>query len=288
MPSNWNLSYAGEDLDFGSIASGYVFTGAPDLGPPDIRTDDAVRPRGDGVAFGVDFLSGRTCGFSLAVSGADEADARVRLARLSKAWRADVVRQTSGAVATLTADTGRVSFGRPRRFASVDELLPQGMTEVIADFASADSLWYGQESSTRVTLALSSGGGLIAPLASPLSTTFSSDRSRVLYVGGQVPTWPVFEIQGPITNPIVEVVGVLKMEFRTTLAYDEKLVVDTRPWARSILRNGSSLAGSLSRTSTRLSKAALPPGDHEIVLRGTSQPGTASVDVSWRDAYLTP
>lgn len=288
MPNDWLLSYPGAALPFGSVASGYVFTKAPDLGAPDVETDDASRPRADGVMFGVDYFGGRTIGFDISVAGANEADARARLAVLTKAWRADAVRRTPGAVTTLTADTGRVTFGRPRRFASVDTFLPEGLTEVVADFACADPLWYGQENLSTVALTPPPGGGLIAPLAEPLATTSTSDRSTALVVGGEVPTWPVFEIAGPITNPVVEIVGLFKMEFRTTLAYDETLVVDTRPWARTILRNGASVAGSLTRTSARLSQAAIPPGAYEMVLRGASEPGTANVRAIWRDAYLTP
>lgn len=288
MPNDWHLSYPGEDLAFGSVASGFVFDAAPEVGPLEIRSDDAVRPRADGVVFGADFFGGRTITFGITVDGADEAEARERLAVLTKAWRADSIRSTPGAVATLASDSGRVAFGRPRRFVSADELLPFGLSRVTCDFAGGDSLWYGAESSASVTLAPSSNGGLIAPLASPLATTATSDRSTGFTVGGEVPTWPVFEIQGPITNPVVEVVGVFRMEFRTSLAYDQTLTVDTRPWARTILRDGASLAGTLSRTSTRLSQASLPPGRYELALRGASESGTASVGIRWRDAHLTP
>ncbi len=288
MPNDWRLSYTGESLAFGSIASDFVFTAAPDIGPSDIQHDDAARPRADGVVFGADFHGGRTITFDLAANGANEAEARTLVARLAKAWRADAIRKKPGAVATLTSDTGRVTFGRPRRFAAIDELLPQGLVQVLADFACAEDVWYGTETSVNVALQPPAGGGLIAPLASPLATTATSDRSTVIRVGGDLSTWPVFEIQGPIVNPVVEVVGRLKMEFRTTLAFDQKLIVDTRPWARTILRNGASVAGSLTRTSTRLSQAAIPPGAHELVLRGTSDSGTASVITRWRDAYTTP
>lgn len=288
MPNDWHLSYADVDVPFGSVASGYVFNKAPEVGAPEIVQEDATRPRSDGVAFGVDYLSGRTVTFDLTVNGRDEADARAKLADLARAWRADAVRQTAGAVAALTSSNGRSTFGRSRRFASADELLPQGMTQVVADFASADDLWYGQETKVSVGLVPAPGGGLVAPLAAPLSTTSTSDRSQVVTVGGAVPTWPVFEIQGPITNPVVEIVGRIRMEFRLSLAFDQTLVVDTRPWARSVLLDGASVAGSLTRTSTRLSRSALAPGSHELVLRGVSQSGTARLSAAWRDAYLTP
>jgi hypothetical protein len=162
------------------------------------------------------------------------------------------------------------------------------MTQVLADFACSDAGWYGSEQSENISLVPDPGGGLIAPLASPLATTRTSDRSQSFTVGGHLPTWPVFEIKGPITNPVVEVVGLLSMEFRLSLAFDQTLIVDTRPWARSILRDTASKAGTLSRTSTRLSKAAIPPGKYEFVLRGTSDSGTASATLRWRDAFVNP
>lgn len=256
---------------------------------PDIGTDDADRPRADGVAFGVDTFGGRTITFAIDVLGVDEAEVRAQAAVLAHAWRADIVRQSPGAVATLMSDSGRVTFGRPRRFAADNEWQQQALIRATADFACADTLWYsGVESTQVVTFAPAVGGGLVAPLASPLSTTATSDRSQVFTVGGELGTWPVFEIEGPITNPVVEVVGLLRMEFRTTLAFDQKLVVDSRPWVRSILRNGASVAGTLSRKSTRLSQALLIPGAHELVLRGVSDTATARATVRWRDAYLTP
>ncbi|WNN93973.1 minor tail protein [Arthrobacter phage Nitro] len=288
-PQAWRLTYQGENLAFGSIESGYVFTTAPDLGAREIEHEDERRPRTDGVSFGQDFMAGRTLTFELDVSGADEADAKAKLARLSRAWRADAVRNTPGATATLTSGSGRVAFGRPRRFASNDDLQPQGLSTVVADFATADELWYGgTEQGVTVSLVPTPSGGLMAPLAAPLSTTISSDRSQGVTIGGELPTWPVFEIRGPVTNPSVELVGALRMDFRLVLAYDQKLVIDTRPWARSILRNGASVAGTITRTSTRLARAALAPGAYEFVLRGTANTGNPSATIRWREAYITP
>lgn len=288
MPDSWRLSYRGTNLSFGALSSGYVFPTAPELGAPELTTDDTGRPRGDGVTFGADFRGGRTITFAIDVDGADEAEARELLGPLARAWRADTIRSTPGATAQLTAHTGRSTFGRPRRFLADLEGLPSGLVTVTADFAAADDLWYGAEQRTSVSLVPVPTGGLISPLASPLSTTRTSDRSTVLDVGGELATWPVFEVAGPITNPVVEVVGRLRMTFRLSLAYDETLVIDTRPWARSILRNGASVAGALTPSSTRLSRAALPPGRHETVLRGASSTGSASLVTRWRPAFHTP
>jgi hypothetical protein len=288
LPDSWRLTYPGTELAFGALGSGYVFPTAPELGAPELSTDDTGRPRGDGVTFGADSRSGTTITFAIDVDGENEAEARQLLGPLAAAWRGDAVRSTPGATAQLTAHTGRSTFGRPRRFVANLEGLPAGLVVVTADFATADDLWYGDEESGSVQLVPAPSGGLLAPLAAPLSTTQTSDRSTVIRVDGELPTWPVFEVAGPITNPVVEIVGQLRMEFRLTLAYDQRLVIDTSPWARSILRNGASVAGTLSPSSSRLSRAALPPGEHEIVLRGSSSLGTASLAARWRPAFHTP
>ena len=288
MPNDWRLVYPGTDLAFGSVTSGLVFPVAPAIGTTETEADDTRRPRGDGTVFGVDYLSGQTIGFAVDVVGPDESATRARLATLARAWRGDAVRSSPGAVAELVAHTGRSTFGRPRRFVSNDDEIHSGLAAVTADFVTADDLWYGPEQAAEVSLVPAAGGGLVAPLASPLSTTATSDRSAVFQVDGEVPTWPVLEVAGPLTSPVIEIVGVLRIELDLTLAYDQTLVIDTRPWARTVLRDGASVSGRRTRASTRLDAAALPPGTHQLVLRGASATGTARATARWRNAYTTP
>lgn len=290
MLNNWRLAYSGTNFQFGTIDSHYVF---PQSGPPgisniDIDDQDASRPRGDGVLFGTDYRSGTTVTFDIEVDGGDsEQSANDLLQVLAKAWRGDSIRQTPGALATLTAHTGRSTFGRPRRFQPKYDLTPFGITAVTCDFATADDLWYDPEDTAVVKLIPDVGGGLVAPLASPLSTTATSDRSQTFTVGGTVPTWPVITIMGPLTNPVIEVLGRFTLSFNLTLAADQKLVIDTRPWARTIKRNGANVAGTLLASTSRLSDTAVPPGTYNLSLRGASATGTPQAQIAWRNAYPT-
>lgn len=292
LNDQWSVVYPGAEFTFGTGETPVFNITTPDLGDIDVRTSDTERARTDGVSFGTDFRGGRTIGFDLGIKGETEDVIRDAEAALSRTWRADVVRSTPGAVAELRSryrDRERVVFGRPRRYAPDLSNAKFGLGLVSADFQCADDKWYSvDESVVSVNLVPAPGGGLVAPLASPLSTTESSDRSVGLRVTSDLPVWPTFEIHGPITNPVIEVVGVLRMELRTTLAYDETLVIDTAPWGRSVLVGGGSRAGALTRTSTRLSKASIPPGNYELALRGEDATGTASATVRWRDVYTTP
>lgn len=292
LENEWRLVYPGEDFTFGTGASDVFNVTAPDLGDIPLRVDDAEVPRGDGGLFGVDFHGQRTITFDLGITGDTPTDIRASVAALTLAWRADSVRTVPGAVAELRAryrGEERLVYGRPRRFApNLREVSTGLFASATADFLCSDDRFYSvDEHVAIVSLVPPLGGGLLAPLGSPLATSESSDRSIVLDVEGELPAWPLIEIDGPITNPVIEVVGLWKLAFNLTLAYDQTLVIDTAPWARTILRNGASVAGSIARTSTRLSKAALPPGSWELALRGTSSTGTPVARIRWHDSYST-
>lgn len=287
MYGDWHLSYPGVELSFGTRESGMGLGAAPSIGLPDELLEDVSVPGGDGTIFGVDLIGGPTIMFEIDVIAREDRNAvREMMETLRHAWRADSIRFTPGAVATLRADSGRVTFGRPRRLASDDDDDRYGWSRVTADFAASTDLWFGEIETAEVGLVPVPTGGLVAPLASPLSTTPSSDRSQIVTVTGKMPTWPTVTIFGPITNPVIEL-GPVRWELRTTLAYDQSLTVNASPWARTILRDGAGLPGALSPGSTRLANSLIPPGSHEFVLRGTSQTGTARAVASWRPAFHT-
>lgn len=283
------LAYPGESVTVGLADSEATFLAPLDLGDVAIEAADAPRPRGDGVSFGTDYFGGRTITLDLGIVRPSESEALDALSRLRRAWRADAIRLTPGATASLTfrrAGRERVVFGRPRRFAPGLEDIGQGMATVLADFAATDDLFYST-TTTRllVPFAPAPTGGLMAPLASPLATTGDSDRSMALTVAGEMPSWPRVTIAGPVVNPVVELVGLWRLEVRASLLEGDSLVIDTAPWARTVLRNGAGAAGLFSRASVRLSKAAIPPGTYEAVLRGSSVTGSASALIEWRDTY---
>lgn len=287
MVTSWTLTTGSTSFAFGSVESGFALHSAPDIGTVSFAAEDFSIVNGDGRLFGKDSVEPAPIGFVFDITAGTETAARELLERAKLAWRGDAVRGTPGATATLTSENGRSTFGRPRRFAADTDAIAHGFVRVSADFLPATDLWFGANQVTQVNLIQAAGGGLISPLGSPLTTTADSDRSRGFVVGGALPTWPVIEVTGPITNPVVEIVGGARFEVRTTLAFDQKLTIDTRPWARTVMRGSASVAGLLSVRSTRLSTAELSPGPHEAALRGVSATGTPKLTLRWRDAYTT-
>lgn len=289
--AEWTLEYDGVSLSWGAPGDRIILDGPPEVGSPEISTDDTRRPRADGIAFGMDYRGGVSVTFSLAVVADDEEEARDLAASFSRAWRGDAVRKTPGSVATLRSRLGtreRIVYGRPRRFAQDDTHAPEGVVLLTCDFQCVNDVAYSNGDTVEaVSLVPPASGGMESPLAAPLTTTAPSSYPGGIEVGGDLPAWPVVQVDGPITDPEVQVTNEWTLRLRTTVPAGDALVIDTRPWRRTITRlsDGASFAGVLTRESVPLSQASLDPGGYEIALRGIDQTGTASMRFSWHDTY---
>ncbi len=291
MLGDWTLDVGGDRLTFGTRASGLPLVKPPVVDVAESRRQSrAALPSDDGVLFGVDHLDGTTITFEMRIKRSTADEAHVAGETLRRAWRGDRVRTVPGAVAELHAPTGRVTFGRPNRFAIDDRELHAHHRVPLVTFETVDDLFYGAEETVSVGLVPPPSGGLRAPLRAPLRTTQVGERSTGFRVGGSIPTrhWRAVVSGGDILSPVIEVPGCFRLELLgLSLAYDQVLVIDARPWVRTVLRDGGSVAGKRSRRSTPLRDAALTPGLHELVLRGQSTSGTARADLAWRPAFPT-
>lgn len=261
-----------------------------DFGTPDMRPQDVDRAREDGIRFGRDYRRARTITFEGAVlttgPALDAIDA------LTAAWLADDIRLQPGVVTTLRMRRGgraRRVWGRPRNIAVTSGATLRGWAPFTAEFTTADHLFYDDvEQTASVDIVPPIGGGVVSPVVSPVTTVAESVAQGRIVVGGTAPTWPVIRINGPIMRPTVELLGRWSITLAVSLASDDYLVVDPRPWTRHVTtRFGTNSAGAFTATSPPLSDLTLPPGDTTLVLRGTDATGTASASVAWRDAYTT-
>ena len=234
---------------------------------------------------GQDFKEPPTISFDMWANGSSEDDARVALGALIHAWDSPGLRGQGGQVAELVHPRGRSVFGRPRKIAPTQiNRVERGQVEVTAAFDMVTDRWFGSEGSATVSLVPPLGRGLVAPLVEPLTIQGAAQNAYGFTVGGSEPAYPVIEFRGPITNPSLHGPG-WDLRVRGSLAYDETLIVDTRPWVRSLTLNGRPAAGLLMPSSSRLRDVTLPPGFHSVQLRGTDITGTASALISWREAH---
>ncbi|MFD7505376.1 hypothetical protein [Streptomyces sp. NPDC059850] len=303
----WNLSYSangvhpGANFTFGSLASGCYLIEPYEITYADVDAGDVPMPREDGARLGEDYRGQATITFEVGVDTVSDAPSQLgrhganldAVSAMLQAWDGEAVRKrfaTPAVLRTVQGGRARRFYGRPRKYApAASKLTRQGYTPVVATFVCIDSTAYSDtEHTIRVDMAPPPHRGLIGPLTTPLSMT-GAGATKVpgeTVMAGTKPTWPVITFYGPVSKPACEVIGGWKASLDLTLSAGQRITIDTRPWARTVLRNGSaSVAGSLTRSSPRLKDMRLPPGRHDFVLRGTDSTGTSYMTIAWRDAW---
>lgn len=289
----WNLTVGTRRLDFGCELTGLGLMGTPKVRPV-VDFDSFANPGMDGRRLGRVRRRGQIV--SLAVEARPDHRPMVEVwGELLNVWRADTVRHRHEELASLTAPSGRFTLGMPVDIDPEEEYRIFDANRASLTFEAVDDLWYGPEESTTIRFVPPATGGLTFPAEAPF--TFDSGptvRNASVQVSGELATWPVFEISGPVTNPEVDIVGVGRLVFRTTLAYDQVLRVDTRPWARWVKRastqrpsDWAAFPGALSPSGARLSDVSLSPGTYQVLLRGYDPTGTAELRVSTWPAHTS-
>lgn len=281
------------DLDGYQFGKGKdVFVQSLDPGEADWTTQDAENAVADGQRFGRDFLRGPEWTFGCGVDATDAESALTVLREFAKAWRNRAHRQTPGTFSTLrynVAGRTRRVYGRPRSLTyPPDQTMWQGYIPVTAKFQTVDPLHYADaQQSQSVTLVSTSTGGWVWPAVFPISTIGGGQRQGIIAETGTDVEAPVIvTFNGPIDNPWVECQD-WRIELTSTLAYDQSVVIDTRPWVNTVLRNdGASLAGDLTRKSN-LRDARLSAGGAELIFGGNDTTRTATCKVTWRPAFET-
>lgn len=155
---------------------------------------------------------------------------------------------------------------------------------------AADPTVYAELLQTADTTALTVGGGgaEVFPHGFPYSYGDYSGGGNVNVTnGGEVPSYPVVEVYGPITAPSIFNVTTGKVVSFTalTIAAGDFLEVDMK--AETVELNGSpdvNLIGKLDVASSEF--WALEPAVNAIRLSGSAFDAATKARVKWRDAYL--
>lgn len=269
----------------------YLISGFAPGGKPETLDNDRDRAYADGRVFGRDRLGGRTVAIEVTVDEDTIGDAIAAYSLLTRVWNSAIVRRTSSDVVAMRvrmfAETDtRVVWGRPRRFDPAnDQLLDRGRIDVVADFACVDHLWYEDTPDpVLATTVQASTGAFTAPFVVPLASTTTASASGGFSIGGVEEAWLQVRINGPIVNPVVDILGEYRVELATSLLADQYVDIDARPWVRTAMRSdGANLAGTFSAATPPMSEMTLSPGNHTVVLRGQDVTGTATLTL-WRQA----
>ncbi len=291
-------------LVFGTEDTGYLTLTRPIMVSGEIRTNDTDMPQEDGRNFGRDYISGKSMTFEAGVltdsyntvlAGRTSHRANLdALDRFQSFWEDEEWRATPRSMAVLrTREGGQTwrAYGRPTKYDEVaGRTTAEGYTPILFEFRLRDNSWYADtESVVDTKLAPSPEGALIAPLVAPLRTTVVTSALVVARVAGTKATWPVIEIHGPADNPRVTI-GERVYGIDTYITEGDSVIIDTRPWVRSVIRtsDGAGLAGALTWTTPALAKSRLDPGTYNIRFDAVSTTGTAWAQIRWRNARARP
>lgn len=298
--NDWQLTYPGATLAFGTVDTGYPLTTQVEISSADVRNGDASHPSVDGTVFGLDSAGGMTLTFAVGIpkqvpTHLDNPGERWTLSldaisRFKAAWGARELRRTPGAVAKLTnLSRDRLVYGRPRNLRPRLDKVRQGWSELLCDFATTDDLFYSAtEESARLKVVPGTVGGFVLPAEFPWVTTATTERDDTVRNAGDEPTWAVLVFIGPSADPRATLLdnygGVLwTLRLDGSLAYDETAVIDTRPWSRGARVNGGPASGRLRGTALDLCR--IPPGLSTVRYDAVDNTGTSSFDLRWRHAY---
>ena len=288
----WTLTVGARQIQFGCELDGLGLMRTPHV-KPIVDLESYANPRGDGRRNGRMYRRGQAVSLDVEARP-DHRTADEVWRELLSVWRADEIRFEAGKHAYLTSDTGRVAVGMPVEIDPNQEYRIFDMNRAELTFEAVDDLWYGPEEVTEISFAPPVGGGLRFPARSPFRFNAGpSVRNGSVVVSGDVACSPVLEIRGPVSNPEIDIVGLGKLQFRVALASDQRLVVDTRHWARWVKRgytDSTDLAafpGALSPSGLRLSDVVLRPGAYQVLLRGFDPTGTAKLRVLREPAFTS-
>lgn len=295
--NEWELELAGGvTFDFGTLLTDYPLTAQVEIGAPDYAFEDARHPTSDGEMMGRDLLGGFNITFRITTvpNPGDNEDTRINEAMdlvsfMRAKWLNESSRRLPGEYVTLTNKRrGRMVYGRPRRSAPDYSAIRRGQAGLVAEFRSNNPYFYSaQEHATSFdNITGWSPTGFTLPITMPLTMGASIREDRIIDNNGDVPCWPIIDFHGPGSGMSFELLDPgWKLQVVDSLAYDEVLRIDTRPWRRGATVNGRPANGKIS--GTQLEKCRIPAGTWEGRYKVNDPTGTAFAVVYWRDAFAS-
>src|SRR5699024_2683417 len=219
-----------EGFQFGG-ASSDVIVEVFDPGEGGVRTQDTPRPGASGKMMGRDYPSAPSWTVELATNLHDINAALSSVANMGALWRSprwSIPGERGWLRYSLGSHSRRV-IGRPRRFTppNGDVKSQQGVARFMCDFQLSDPRTFSDaEHSTTLDLVPESTGGIIFPLAFPMTTTITGGvRSGFVTNAGDAPAPVTVTFHGPVANPRV-FTPAWEVGIRGSLAYDESVTVD--------------------------------------------------------------
>jgi hypothetical protein len=282
------------DVTPGTLISGSGGNLSSGSGAAGTYTADASYPNEDGLKFGQDFYTGMLLTWSVNVwlRGQEVYD---EIGALKGIWRNKAFRITSNLVTTVRMNRGgrtRLVYGRPRNFKETYGEVERGWAPIDLTFQAADENFYDDELQIHnIGIQNPPVDGLVFPNTVPWRLQQFQEQYTTVHVQGDLPTWPMFIINGPIVNPTIQYDSGWTITILAALDHTQTITIDPRPWRRLTLLNGvttTNIAGTYTQDSPTMKNMVFEPGQHTVLFGGVDPSLTSFLTVSWRNAYGTP
>jgi hypothetical protein len=258
----------------------------------DLTSQDTAVVGHDGLLFGIDTAGGMTITQIGQVNiPGQPAAAMDAFSALKAVWNDPAIRLQNSKMVVLRAfypgsSVIRRTYGRGRKIIPVMGLAFQGLVPFTSQFMAAEAVWYSDvNNALTLTKVANIRGGVPSPWSAPFVLGSSTEFSAGTIINaGTLPTWPVITFTGLINNPgIMYVNAPVSVGYRGAIGIGDTLVIDTRPWARTVLLNGVSVAGRL--TGDPMISLQLQPGSTAVRFLGQDLFGASTMTVRWRNSY---
>lgn len=287
--------YDGSNAVTYGMGAGNIQIDSTNVNPGTINVQDQAVVGHDGLLFGEDTMPGMviTQTGKAWTSPSQGPLALDSYSVLASAWNDPQVRLQDNAVQVLRAyyrgsSVIRRAYGRGRAITPSYGQVYQGLVPFTAQFQAADNNWYDDaQSSVTVSEGAKFFNSPLMPVGIPSHLApVSQVGTATILVTGNLPTWPVITIGGPVQNPQLTFMNTpVTIGWTGVLASGQQLVIDTQPWARTFSIGTASAAGGM--TGSPMISMQLQPGSTVIQYSGLNTSGLSfsSCTVAWRNAW---
>lgn len=252
----------------------------------EVNASDFNRENTDEMVFGRDTLKpglvtfelGALDNYMLSTLGDAPGFKRSRevLEDFTKAWRGDSIRGLWNEYLPMyykRHGQERAIFGRPRKINALPHANKRGNIPITCQYQTADTFTYSRKEWYNDGPPVAFGTRNIA-------------INRDL-LDGPAPAWFSLIIEGPITNPKIQVGPDMTIELQASITAGQFIEISSYPWRRRVINSSSqTLSAFLIGDSPYMDEMKIPPKVLTTVgLSGSGTSGATKLSVLWREAY---
>lgn len=159
--------------------------------------------------------------------------------------------------------------------------------QVTLNLNALDPYWFGPLNSQVLNIGAVTAFDDATVLFDASTTPFDGGNSTAVPVAGDTFSFPIFVINGPFSTLILDGPETSEsIRLAAPLADLNQIVIDGTPGNRGPKLNGGLVDWSLISAGSRIFPLGMPSAT--VSISGTGTGGNSSVEMRWRNRYMTP